>query len=109
MPQWSSEIVLTVEERAGLEALARTGRGRADLARRARIILRLAAGASYSELIALGESSRSIAKWKQRFVEARVPGLQGRYRKNAPTVLTPALEARILAWTRKPPANGATQ
>lgn len=109
MPQSSNAIILTADERAELEALARTGRGRADLARRARIILRLAGGAPYSELIALGESSRSIAKWKQRFVEARIAGLQGRYRKNAPTVLTPALEARILAWTRKPPANGATQ
>lgn len=109
MPQSSTEILLTADERAELEALARTGRGRADLARRARIILRLAAGASYSDVIALGESSRSIAKWKRRFLEARIAGLEGRYRKNAPTVLTPALEARILAWTRKPPANGATQ
>jgi transposase len=109
MPQSLNEITLTADERAALETLARTGRGRADLARRARIILRLAAGATYSELIAAGESSRSIAKWKQRFLEARVAGLEGRYRKNTPTVLTPALEAQILAWTRKPPANGATQ
>lgn len=36
-------------------------------------------------------------------------GLEGRYRKNAPTVLTPAPEARIVAWTRKPQATGATQ
>jgi transposase len=110
MPQFSADIILTAEERTGLESLARTGRGRADLARRARIVLRLAAGASYADIVrGLGESTRSIAKWKQRFLEARLDGLQGRYRKNVPTVLTPALEARILAWTRKPPANGATQ
>ena len=110
MPYATTVIVLTPEERAGLETLARAGRGRADLARRARIVLRLAAGASYAEIVrGLGESTRSIAKWKQRFLEARIAGLDGRYRKNAPTVLTPALEARILAWTRKPPANGATQ
>lgn len=108
MPQSRVELTLTDEERFALEALARTGRGRADLARRARIILRLAAGATYSELIASGESSRSIAKWKRRFLDARVAGLEGRYRKNAATVLTPALEARILAWTRKRPTNGAT-
>ena len=110
MPHASTVIVLTPEERAGLETLARSGRGRADLARRARIVLRLAAGASYAEIVhGLGESTRSIAKWKQRFLEARIAGLNGRYRKNVPTVLTPALEARILAWTQKPPANGATQ
>jgi transposase len=110
MPQPTTDIVLTTEERAALEALARTGRGRADLARRARIVLRLAAGASYADIVqGLGESTRSIAKWKQRFLQARLAGLEGRYRKNTPTVLTPALEARILAWTRTPPANGATQ
>jgi transposase len=109
MPQPVTDIVLTLDERAELEALARAGRGRADLARRARIVLRLAAGASYAEIVrGLGESTRSIAKWKQRFLEARRPGLEGRYRKNTATVLTPALEARILAWTRKPPTNGAT-
>ena len=87
MPQAKTVIVLTPEERAGLETLARTGRGRADLARRARIVLRLAAGASYAEIVhGLGESTRSIAKWKQRFLEARIAGLDGRYRKNMPTV-----------------------
>lgn len=110
MPQSSPDILLTAEEETALEALARTGRGRADLARRARIILRLAGGASYGDIVrGQGASTRSIAKWKQRFLEARLEGLHGRYRKNAPTVLTPALEARILSWTRKPPANGATQ
>jgi transposase len=109
MPQPPTEIVLSPEERVALERLARLGRGRADLARRARMVLRLAAGASYADIVrGLGESSRSIAKWKRRFLEARVAGLEGRYRKNAATVLTPALAARILAWTRKPPTNGAT-
>ena len=110
MPQTVPDIVLTADERSQLESLARTGRGRADLARRARIVLRLAAGVSYADIVhRLGESTRSIAKWKQRFLDARVGGLEGRYRKNRPTVLTPALEARILAWTRKAPPNGATQ
>ena len=83
-----------------LAAIMPVGRGRADLAKRARIIVRLADGASYADLIRLSESSRTIAKWKQGFLEGRVAGLAGRYRGNTPTVLTPALEARILAWTR---------
>jgi transposase len=110
MPQVATDIVLTAEERQALATLMRAGRGRADLAKRARIIVHLADGASYADLIRLGESSRTIAKWKQRFLAARVAGLEGRYRGNTPTVLTPALEARILAWTtQKQPANGATQ
>jgi transposase len=104
-----TDIVLTSIERDALQRLSRTGRGRADLARRARIILRLADGASYLEIArGLGESSRTIGKWKRRFLEARIDGLEGRYRGNTPTVLTPRLEARILAWTRKPPTDGST-
>jgi transposase len=109
MPQTLPDIVLTAEEREALETLARAGRGRADLARRARIVLRLAAGDSYDAIArGLGESTRTIGKWKRRFLEARVAGLEGRYRGNAPTVLTPRLEARILAWTRKSPTDGST-
>src|SRR6476646_10174982 len=102
-------IVLTLEERQARQTLARAGRGRADLARRAQIILRLADGASYLDIQrGLGECSRTIGKWKRRFLEARVAGLEGRYRGNTPTVLTPQLEARILAWTRTPPTDGST-
>jgi len=103
------DLVLTPSERTQLERLARGGRSRADLARRARIILRLAAGASYLDIQrGLGESSRTIGKWKQRFLADRVAGLHGRYPGAVATVLTPALEARILAWTRKPPIDGST-
>ena len=110
MPQnMLRDIILTADERETLQRLSRAGRGRADLARRARIILRLADGASYLEIErGLGESSRTIGKWKRRFLEARASGLDGRYRGNTPTVLTPRLEARIVAWTRKPPTDGST-
>jgi len=104
------DIVLTPDEHTALQRLARGGRSRADLARRARIILRLADGASYLDIQrGLGESSRTIGKWKQRFLADRVAGLNGRYPGAVATVLTPALEARILAWTRKPPVDGSTQ
>jgi DNA-binding CsgD family transcriptional regulator len=78
MPQTLADIVLTADERDALETLARAGRGRADLARRARIVLRLAAGESYGAIArGLGESTRTIGKWKRRFLEARVAGLEG--------------------------------
>ena len=106
---FSSDIILTADERTTLEQLARRGRTRADLARRARIILRLADGRSYLDIErGLGESSRTIGKWKRRFLADRVAGLHGRYPGSVATVLTPALEARILAWTRKAPTDGST-
>ena len=104
-----ADLILTPDERTALERLARGGRSRADLARRARIILRLADGASYLDIErGLGESSRTIGKWKRRFLTDRVAGLHGRYPGAVATVLTPALEARILAWTRKAPTDGST-
>lgn len=37
----------------------------------------------------------------------RIAGLVARHRGSKPTVLTPALEAHILTWTRRPPPHGA--
>ena len=45
MPHATVTIELTPEEREALAAIMRAGRGRADLAKRARIIVRLADGA----------------------------------------------------------------
>src|SRR6266853_3214418 len=109
MPFTPTSFELTVEQRTDLEARVRSGRGRADAARRARVILLLAEGCSDAAIATMtGCSSRTIARWKQRFVEDGVAGLTARHRGSKPTVLTPALEARIMAWTRRPPPHGAT-
>ena len=105
----TTSFVLTTEQRTTLEARVRSGRGRADAARRARVILLLADGHSYAMIAAMtGCSSRTIALWKQRFATDGLAGLAARHRGSKPTVLTPALEARIMTWTRRPPPHGAT-
>ena len=105
----STSLVLTTDQRSDLEARVRSGRGRADAARRARVILLLADGCSYATIAAMtGCSSRTIALWKQRFATDGLAGLAARHRGSKPTVLTPALEARIMTWTRRPPPHGAT-
>lgn len=46
-----------------------------------------------------------------RTVEGALPrtaGLWGRHHGSKPHVLTSALEARILSWTRRPPTDGTT-
>ena len=53
-------------------------------------------------------SSRTIALWKHRFAQDGLAGLAARHRGSKPSVLTPALEARIMTWTRRPPPHGAT-
>src|SRR4249920_2561817 len=105
----STSLVLTTDQRSDLEGRVRSGRGRADAARRARVILLLAEGCSYAAIATMtGCSSRTIALWKQRFAKDGVAGLTARHRGSKPTVLTPALEARIMTWTRRPPPHGAT-
>jgi len=105
----STRLMLTPEQRTELETRDRSRRGRADASRRARVILLLADGDSYAKVTAkTGCSSRTIALWKQRFEADGVAGLTARHRGSKPTVLTPGLQARILAWTRRAPPHGAT-
>jgi transposase len=101
--------MLTPNERATLETYARSRAGRADLAQRARAVLMLANGASYTDVTeAVGWSSATIAKWKSRFEADRLAGLWGRHQGSKPRLRTPQMEARILNWTRKAPPSGAT-
>src|SRR6476619_2622979 len=109
MPFTRTSFELTADQRTELEARVRSGRGRADAARRARVSLLLAEGRSYAGIATMtGCSSRTIALWKQRFARDGLAGLAARHHGSKPTVLTPALEARIMTWTRRPPPQGAT-
>jgi transposase len=109
MPLVTEPLMMTADERATLETYTRARAGRADLAQRARALLLLADGASYSEVTtAVGWSSATIAKWKARFETARLAGVWGRHKGSKPRLRTPQMEARILNWTRKAPPNGAT-
>ena len=105
----STGLVLTTPQRTALESRERSRSGRADAGRRARVILLLADGHSYTAITAMtGCSSRTIALWKGRFEACGLEGLTARHRGSKPTVLTSALQARILAWTRRTPPHGAT-
>jgi transposase len=109
MPSPPLDLILTADERQTLDAYAHSRKGRADLFRRARAILLLADGASYSEVTAtIGWSSATVAKWKARFETDRLAGLWGRHQGSKPRLRTPKMEARILSWTRKAPPHGAT-
>ena len=102
-------LTLTSDERAELERRLRSLKIRAEDARRARVILMLADGASYSMIEATVPCFRDyINRWRKRFLAKRLDGLRPRYRGQPPTVLTPAMEARILATTRQAPPDGST-
>jgi len=100
---------LTLPERRELKMRLRSRTLPAEEVRRARLILMLAQGHSYSEIRhALACNGNYISRWKQRFVEQRLSGLYARHPGRAIEKQTPQLEARILTWTRKAPPDGST-
>lgn len=102
-------LTLTIDERTELERRVRGRKIRAEDARRARVILMLANGESFTTIAAAVDCYAAyITRWKQRFEANRLLGLQARYRGQRARVRTPALEARILAKTRQRPPDGGT-
>lgn len=103
------KLILTEAEQQELERRARTRKGRADDARRARAILLLAAGERWADIQAqLGCGTGFLTRWKQRFEAERLAGLYGRHQGQPTRVLTAELEARILSRTKEPPEDGST-
>src|SRR5215510_3757774 len=102
-------LTLTTDERAELERRVRSLKIRSEDARRARVILMLANGDSYSRIETTIPCYRDyINRWRRRFLADRLNGLRPRYRGQPPTVLTPAMEARVLEKTRQAPPDGST-
>src|SRR4029077_10285486 len=100
-------LTLTSDERTELQRRVRGLKIRAEDARRARVILMLANGDSYSAIEAAIPCYRDyINRWRRRFLAERLEGLRARYRGQPPTVLTAAMEARILEKTRQAPPDG---
>jgi transposase len=102
-------LTLTSDERAELERRTRSRTIAAEDARRARVILMLAAGDSYSTIEATVPCYRDfINRWRRRFLAERIDGLVSHHYSQPPSVLTPAMEARILEKTRQAPPDGST-
>src|SRR5258705_2596623 len=102
-------IGLTRAERAELERRAGSRTGRAEDARRARLILLLDEGHTWDEVCEhMGCSRGFVASWSRRFIDQRLAGLYSRHLGQVATVLTPRLEARILEATRRAPSDGST-
>jgi transposase len=105
----TNTITLTKSERTVLMKRAKSRTGRAEDARRARVILLLAEGRTWEAVCTqVGCSRGLVALWRQRFSRERLAGLYSRHRGQAPRPQTPQTEARILEATRRAPADGST-
>ena len=76
---------------------------------RARLILALAQGLSYREIEQrLGASAPTVSKWKSRFEESGIAGLQAQHRGSKLRTVTPAVQARIIRRAQQKPSDGST-
>ena len=105
-----SGLGLSVAERSELESVARSRRLPAARVKRARMLLLLDSGLSWSAVSAQTPCSPDyIRRWKQRFKQERLAGLHARHRGKRPAADAAKLRARILAWTEQHrPADGST-
>jgi transposase len=102
-------IELSAEEREELTGWSNSRTLPAGDVFKARLILALADGKSYSTIEAeLNTSRPTIARWKARFEAARIAGLDGRHKGSQPRRATPAMQARLLKKTQQKPADGST-
>jgi len=76
---------------------------------RAKIVLLLAPGLSYQAVVAkLDTSAPTVGKWKKRFLEHGLDGLETHQPGQPPRKLTARLRAKILNATHRKPLDGST-
>jgi transposase len=103
------DVNLTDTQRDELAAISQSRSLPAGYVFRAKLILMLGDGLSFSTIQQkLQTTAPTIIRWKQRFLAQGMDGLDTYHPGQPPTVLTPALRARILAATRKKPVDGST-
>jgi len=109
MAQYGSLLILSHGERDELTRWAQSRTLPAGDVFRARLILALADGLSYREIEKrLRTSPPTIARWRQRFEQHRIEGLNPRHKGSRPRLVTPAVQARILRRTLEAPPDGST-
>jgi transposase/transposase-like protein len=97
------------EQREELERWAQSRALPAGDVFRARLILALADGLSYREIErTLGASAPTVSKWRSRFEESGLAGLQGQHQGSKPRTATPAVQARIIRGAQQKPVDGST-
>ena len=101
-------VTITDEQRKTLEHWSRGRSTPARLVLRAQVVLQAVAGAANNVIAqALGTDRLLVGKWRRRFVEKGLPGIEkDAPRGGRPPVGRDAMAARIIEWTtQKRPAN----
>jgi transposase len=105
-----STFEVNESEKEELAARMRSRTLPAEDVRRARLILMLDSGESFSAIqVALRCNRSFISRWKQRFESDGLSALYSRHPGRAPSKNATKLEAKILAKTQREPPDGSTQ
>ncbi|MGD1095499.1 MAG: IS630 family transposase [Bryobacteraceae bacterium] len=100
---------LTDEQRNELGKWAASRTLPAEDVFRARLVLALAEGQTYSQIMrSLQTSAPTISRWKQRFEQQGLDGLDPRHKGSQPRVADAQGQARIARKTQQKPADGST-
>lgn len=101
------EIVLTSEERAELMKLVRSRLTSVRLAQRARIVLLAAQGLQSKDIAAqLGVGRVQVSRWRERYAESRLAGIERDLPRGAPPVTVDV--ARLVELTTQSTPKAAT-
>ena len=102
-------LTLTDDQRNELRTWAASRTLPAGDVFRARLILALADGQTYTQIkTTLQTTAPTISRWKQRFEEFGVAGLDPRHKGSQPRVADAKVQARIARKTQQKPADGST-
>ncbi len=97
-----SEVSLTTDQRVELSSIAQSRSLPAGYVFRAKLILMLAEGTPFNTIKRrLQTSAPTIIRWKQRFLQSGLDGLDTYHPGQKATLLTPALRAGFC----RPPAR----
>jgi transposase len=103
----ATPIVLTGEERAELEALARSSKSEYRMRQRARIVLLAASGMKTRPIArTVGCTIGTASKWRVRYAEKRLAGLDETGDRGAEPKYTAETDKRILTLLDQPPPKG---
>jgi transposase len=102
-------LAITDEQRGELSKWAASRTLPAGDGFRARLILALADGETYNQIMtSLRTTAPTISRWKQRFEQEGIDGLDPRHKGSQPRVADAAVQARIARKTQQKPSDGST-
>lgn len=110
MPRKAIEIILTKDQKAQLEKLTRSHSAERRMVERAQIILACASGKQNQDIAADYETSiPRVRKWRKRFAESGLAGLEDDQRPGKPTVYGKAFRDQLLAKLETAPPKGLSR